>query len=348
MHRKGRTAFLLIILLLLLVVIASVGIGAMYVKPMQVIAILLKHVGVEIHVSYDSMQASVVNVIRLPRIALAILTGATLAISGGALQGLFRNPLAEPTLIGVTLGASASAVTAIVFAKQLLTVCWFLPPTTQLSVITFLGALATTMLVYRLSYVRGTTQVANMLLAGVAVNAIAGAITGLLTFSANDAQLRNITFWNLGSLAGASWSTILAVLPFMLISICCLPLLSKELNILSLGEAEARHIGVRVERVKRIVIVLVTLGVGASVAVNGSIGFIGLVIPHVIRKTVGPDNKLLLPLSALLGAVLLLLADLLARTIYAPAELPVGIITALSGGPFFLYLIIKENKKSVV
>jgi len=190
--------------------------------------------------------------------------------------------------------------------------------------------------------------VATMLLAGIAINALAGAGTGLMIFLADDQQLRDVTFWTLGSLGGATWTVVGAVLPFLLIALVATPYLARALNAMLLGEAEARHLGVNTQRVKRLVIVLAALAVGAAVAVSGVIGFIGLVVPHLLRLAAGPDHRLLLPGSALLGGALLVLADLLARTVVAPAELPLGILTALVGGPFFLWLLLQRRSRAML
>lgn len=331
-------------IMLVIAVVVSIGTGAVHTSPGQSLAIVCKYMGLPVYAAFTEQQESVLTIIRMPRIVLAVLTGAVLAISGAALQGLFRNPLADPALIGVSSGASVTAVSAIVFGKAVLSRLWMLPAATVLCIITFSGAFITTMIVYRLSKVNGKTIVSSMLLAGIAINALAGAATGMLTYSANDAQLRSITFWSLGSLGGATWSVIWSVALFILTPLIVLPMMARPLNVLALGEANAQHLGVNVERTKRIIIVLAAMGVGASVSVTGIIGFVGLVVPHIIRSITGPDNKHLLPLSPICGAFLAVLADLTSRTIFSPAELPIGIVTALIGAPFFLYLLLKERK----
>jgi iron complex transport system permease protein len=221
-----------------------------------------------------------------------------------------------------------------------------LPPLAQaaaLPLAAFAGGLAATWLVYRLATRDGRTAVATLLLAGVALGAVAGAGTGLLLFLADDAQLRSVTFWSLGSLGGATWTALAGVAPLLLLALLVALALARPLNALLLGEAEAFHLGVRVERAKRMAVGVAALGVGAAVAVSGVIGFVGLVVPHLGRLALGPDHRRLLPASALLGAALLLLADLAARTVAAPAELPIGILTALVGAPFFLWLLLRER-----
>lgn len=282
--------------------------------------------------------------IRLPRVILAVLVGGALAISGAALQGLFRNPLADPGLIGVSSGAALTTAIAIVVLSTVSSPLIDFLGVALLPVAAFVGGISATILVYRLSTTDGKTNVATMLLAGIAINAMAGAILGFMIFMANDDQLRDLTFWTLGSLGGAMWSSVWVVLPFLLTAIIFLPRLSKGLNAVLLGETEARHLGVNVERLKKAIIVFVGLAVGAAVSVSGMIGFVGLVVPHILRLWIGPDHRFLIPGSAILGGLLLLSSDLLARTIVAPAEMPIGVITAFIGAPFFLWLLLRNKE----
>ena len=274
--------------------------------------------------------------IRLPRIVMSSIVGALLAGAGAVMQGLFRNPLADPGLVGVSSGAGLAAAAAIVAGDKaapfLLASAPFLLPLAA-----FGGALATTALLYRLAIWQGRTSIATMLLAGLALGALAGAGTGLLVFLADDRQLRDITFWMLGLLAGATWQKIAVIVPVLALLLVLFPLVGRGLDLLALGETEAFHTGVSVERLKRSLIVLVAAAVGAAVSVSGVIGFVGIIVPHLLRLVVGPGHRLLLPASACGGAILLLLADTFARTIAAPAELPIGIVTALIGAPFFLF-----------
>lgn len=289
----------------------------------------------------DSGRAAlVVGQIRLPRALLAILCGATLALCGVAMQGLFRNPLADPGLIGVSSGAALGAAAAILLLPLTLPV-WLAPWFGMLAA--FAGGLAVTLLVYRLGQRDGRTRVAVMLLAGVAISALAGAGIGLFSYIADDSALRSLTYWSLGSLNGASLPRLLPLLPVCLGVALWLPRRASALNALLLGESEARHLGVEVEKLKRELVLCVALGVGATVAAAGMIGFVGLVVPHLLRLITGPDHRRLLPAAALGGAALLLLADLAARLLLAPAELPIGTLTALLGAPFFLYLLARER-----
>jgi iron complex transport system permease protein len=207
----------------------------------------------------------------------------------------------------------------------------------------FAGGLATTLVLYRISTRQGRTSVATMLLAGIALAAMAMAFTGVLIFMADDRQLRDQTFWSLGSLAGATWQKIGAVAPLIIVALAATPVLARGLNALALGEATANHLGIPVQRLKYVAIVAVAAAVGASVAVSGGIGFVGIVVPHLLRLLIGPDNRYLLPASALLGASMLLLADAVSRTIVAPAELPIGIVTATVGAPFFLWILLRRR-----
>jgi iron complex transport system permease protein len=259
------------------------------------------------------------------------------------MQGLFRNPLADPGIVGVSAGASLGAVTVIVLGGTVLSPFTAIFGIYALPLAAFGGGLATTLILYRVATRRGRTSIATMLLAGIALGAMALAFTGFLIFIADDRQLRDLTFWSLGSLAGATWPKVLAVGPIILATLTVAPFLARGLNALALGEAAAAHLGVPVQRFKYVAIVAVAAATGASVAVSGGIGFVGIVVPHVLRLMIGPDNRFLLPCAALLGACLLPLADAASRTVVAPAELPIGIITAAVGGPFFLWILLRKR-----
>ncbi|RUU54017.1 iron ABC transporter permease, partial [Mesorhizobium sp. M2C.T.Ca.TU.009.01.2.1] len=251
--------------------------------------------------------------------------------------------LADPGLIGGSAGSSLGAVAIIVLGTT-----WLAPVTLALGTLALplaavFGGLAVTLLLYAIATRQGRTSVATMLLAGIAISALAMALTGVLIFMADDRQLRDLTFWQLGSLAGATWPKIGTVAPVIILALAAMPFLSRGLNALALGEATAGHLGIPVQRLKYTAIVSVSAAVGASVAVSGGIGFIGIVVPHVLRLAIGPDNRYLLPASALLGASLLLIADAVARTIVAPAELPIGIVTAVAGAPFFLWILLRKR-----
>lgn len=327
-------------LLLLSALWLSLALGPVSLPLADTLCAALRLLGVPLEGEGLQQAELILGQIRLPRSLLGLAVGAVLALSGVAMQGLFRNPLADPGLVGVSGGAALGAATAIVggsfmgglpaaFAPYLLSLC------------AFFGGLAVTAVVYRFGRRDGQTDVATMLLAGVAMTAMAGAGVGLFTYLADDATLRSLTFWNLGSLNGASYARLW---PLLLVTVGVawwLPRRAAALNALLLGESEARHLGFDVERIKLELVLCTALGVGAAVAAAGLIGFIGLVVPHLMRLLVGPDHRVLLPASLLAGASLLLLADLVARLLLAPAELPIGIVTALIGAPFFLYLLVR-------
>jgi iron complex transport system permease protein len=284
-------------------------------------------------------EAIIVLDIRLPRMVLGVFVGASLAVSGALLQGIFRNPLADPIFVGVSPGAAFAAVAFIVFGVSLVAGSTGILARMGLTVAAFSGALVISILLHWLAVRDGRTSVATLLFTGIALGALAQAGTGFILFIASDQQLREFTFWSLGSLGGATWIKVAMVLPLTCVSFLIAGFLAHSLDALALGEAEAFHIGINVERVKRFAIVAVAAGVGAAVAVAGVIGFIGLVVPHLLRLMIGPSHGKLLIGSALLGAALLVGADVIARTVAMPAELPLGVVTAFMGAPFFLWLL---------
>ena len=342
---KPVFVYFLLTAALLVALSFSLGLGAMDIPVKDVLVILLRKIGLFQEHPVAEQYETVIRIVRLPRVILGVLVGAGLGISGAAVQGIFRNPLAEPGLIGISAGASLIAVAIIALEVGVLSGLSNLLGYYLLAFGAFAGAGIAAMLVYQISRSDGRPNVATMLLAGIAINALAGALTGLITYLANEQQLRSITFWMLGSLAGATWETVLALFPFVLIPVVLLPFMGKALNAFALGEAQADHLGLKVNQVKRRVVILATMAVGAAVAVSGVIGFVGLLVPHTIRLFIGVDNKYVLPASALLGALILTLADMIARTIVSPVELPIGVITALLGTPLFLYILIKDKKK---
>lgn len=325
--------------------ILSICVGAVKINASELGSLITYRLGISKEMNFSAQQEAVLFTLRLPRVILGVLVGSILAIAGATIQGLFRNPLAEPGLIGISSGASLFAVIMIVLEARFFSFMTAAFGYYALSIAAFIGACITTFIVYRLAMRKGKADITTLLLAGIAINALAGSFTGLLTYVATDDQLRNITFWSMGSLGGASWKTISAIFPFVIIPLIALPFFSKALNALSLGESQAGHMGVNVGLIKTLAIVLATLGVGASVAVSGMIGFIGLVIPHILRMAFSADNRLVIPGSALLGAIVLVVADLIARTLVAPAELPIGILTAIIGTPVFIYIIMVERRK---
>ena len=340
-----------LIALLVMAILFGVGIGAVPIGPGQSVAILLDRagllaliqsvlsaVGIEWGAQFSAQQSAVLWGIRLPRVLLAGLVGGGLSIAGASLQGVFRNPLADPGIIGVSGGAAFGAVIAIVLGIE-----WFGLLTTP--IFAFAAGMLTALLVYRMARFQGRTEIVTLILTGVALNAIAGAITGFMITIANSEEMRTVTFWSLGSVSGATWRTVGIVAAFSAAGLLLLPRWGQTLNLFVLGEREARHLGVDTERMRIVVIMLAALTTGASVAFTGTIGFVGLVVPHLIRLAAGPDHRLLLPASAIGGAALLIAADLVARTVAAPVELPLGVITALAGGPFFLWLLQRTRRQ---
>ncbi len=327
-------------LLLGAILLLSLGLGAIRIPPMRILDILW-HGGAPGDPTLARDTLVVLN-LRLPRTLLGLMVGAGLAVSGALMQGLFRNPLADPALVGVSAGAGLAAAVVIVLGDRLLAAL-ALPgamPYLALPMAAFLGGLAAALGLYRVATRSGRTSVATMLLAGIALAALTGALTGLLVYASDDRQLRDLTFWSLGSLSGATWTKVMTSAPAILPVLVAAPFLGRGLNALVLGEAEAFHLGIAVERLKRTVILLVALAVGAGVAAAGVIGFVGLVVPHVLRLLIGPEHRRLLPACAGLGGALLVLADIVARLVVAPAELPIGIVTAIVGAPVFLWLLL--------
>lgn len=322
---------------LLVILVLSLSQGAFHIPARTVVQVFLGKIGLG-ETDYSLQQYNVLWQIRLPRILLAMMVGGALGIAGAALQGLFRNPLVEPGIIGVSSGAALFAVIFIVFGSYLSFVSDIFGAFT-LPIMAFIGGLLSVFLVYQLASGQGKTDISLLLLAGVAINALAAAMIGLVIFYGDDAAIRNYTFWSLGDVGGASWQKVgigflLAVLPAGII-------LSQHqgLNALAIGEAEAFHMGINVQQVKYIVLFFSALMVGAGVSMTGIIGFVGLIVPHLIRLVFGADHRLVLPASFLLGALLLAIADLFARTLVSPAEMPIGILTAIIGCPFFIWLI---------
>ncbi|WP_398480205.1 FecCD family ABC transporter permease [Tardiphaga sp.] len=281
--------------------------------------------------------------IRLPRIAVTAMIGGILGAAGAIMQGLFRNPLADPALVGVSSGGAFAAASAIVISDSRYAVhLQFMQPV-LLPLAAFLGSLLTTIILYRIATRSGRTSIAIFLLAGLAIAAIANAGIGLLVFIADDRQLRDITFWLLGSLSGATWSKAATIVPVFAIGLIGMAFIHRGLDVLILGESEAFHSGIDVERLKRICIVIISAMTGVAVSVCGVVGFVGIVVPHLLRLMIGPGHRLLLPSSIVLGASLLVGADTLARTIVAPAEMPIGILTAAVGAPIFLLILLRQR-----
>ena len=334
---SGRGLVVALALALLPVTFLGLTQGAANLPLIDVVAALINP-----NHSDSNMQAAlIVQEIRLPRVLLAATVGAILALSGAAMQGLFRNPLADPSLIGVTAGASLGAALAIVAAGLSVSSEFQLP---LISFGAFAGGLLAVIVVYRLATSPNGTSVATMLLAGIAITALAGALGGLLEFQANNDMLRRISLWKMGAIDSASYPRLTLASATCLVLALTIPRFAHALDAMLLGESEARHLGINTDKVKRTLVILVALGVGVCVALAGTIAFVGLVVPHLIRLLIGPAHQSLLPASALAGALLLILADTISRTLLAPAEIPVGIITAILGVPFFIALLRQRHQ----
>ncbi|MDR2565940.1 MAG: iron ABC transporter permease [Bifidobacteriaceae bacterium] len=339
--RPARATALLVALAIAAVALAvvSAGTGQMHLAPGEVAHILGAKLGLTIGAEPAAPNAEAVLMsIRLPRLTLAALAGAALATAGALMQGVFRNPLAEPGVIGVSSGAAAAACGGIALGAAALG-----PWTT--AALAFAGGLGTTLLVYGLSRAGGRTEVVTLVLTGVAVNAIAGAAIALFVFLADSAAREEIIFWQLGSLNGTRWQYVVVAAPIVLVATLAAMTLARQLDLLTLGERSARHLGVDVEKLRIGAIILVALLTAAAVAFCGIIAFVGLVVPHLVRMAMGPGHRVLLPASALGGAVLLMAADLVARTAVAYADLPIGMLTSLVGGPFFFYLLRRTRRQ---
>ncbi len=324
--------------------ILSVGIGATTISPLETLAILAKKVNLELVTPFTDQQEAILLSIRTPRVFLGILVGVALAVSGASLQGLFKNPLADPGIIGVSSGAMVGIVSLLFFSATIMASSWFANNVDYiLPVFGFLGGAVSTMLVYRLATTGKFTDMTTLLLAGIALGTLSSAIVGIFIFLSDDAQLRSITFWMLGSISGATWKSVYLVGPIILISTGLLVLLGKRLNALAMGDNVAFHIGINVETTKRLIILLSCLATGAAVCVSGMVGFVGLVAPHLVRLSIGADHRYLVPAAALLGGLLLIFSDLLARTLVAPTEVPLGVVTSLIGAPFFIWLVYRNR-----
>jgi len=317
--------------------------GPVFISPMSLLHAALDHSGFS-GSGASSQDGLILYSIRLPRVLLAGLVGVCLAVCGTAMQGLFRNPLADPSLIGVSSGASAGASLMIVMGGGALLQGGQFAGLSVVALGAFAGGFLAVILVYRLATSSSGTSVATMLLAGIAISALAGAFNSLLAFVADDEMLRRISLWQMGSLDAANWPRVGIATFAVVIVMLVLPRQGAALNTFLLGQSEARHLGIAVDVVKRRLILMTAMAIGVSVAVAGTISFVGLVVPHIIRMLIGPDHRYLIPASALAGAMLLIVADAFARVVVAPAELPAGILTALLGAPFFLSLLLQRRR----
>lgn len=321
-------------------IVLSAITGQLAITPTEVAGSLLRAMGIDTTwAPTDPIVESTLWVVRFPRIVMGLLVGAALAVAGAVMQAIFGNPLAEPGVVGVSSGAALGAATAIVLGASVL-------GGAGIAVFAFLGALLATLLVYVVSRAGGRTEVVTLLLTGIAINAFAQAGIAFVLFVADTASREQIVFWQLGSIAGSLWSQVAIVAVVGVAGVIAAVLLAQRLDLLALGERNARHLGVNVERLRLGSIVLVALLTGVAVAFTGIIAFVGLVVPHIIRMIIGPAHRGLIAASAVGGGALLVLADLLTRTLVAGAELPIGMLTSLIGGPFFFYLLWRQRRRS--
>lgn len=347
---RDRTILSILTLALAVAAVIAAGSGQLSIAPSEVIGSILhgvtnwaqnwlRYFGLDISIPLDWAPQpehprgyETLWLVRFPRVVLAMIVGAALACSGTVMQGVFGNPLAEPAVVGVSSGAAVGASTAIVTGLAS-NGNWIV------ALFAFFGGLVTTLLVYSLSRSKGRTEVVTLVLTGIAVNAFTFAMIAFYTYVADPNAREQLIFWQLGSLNGTGWISVVSVLPLMVVGLFLAFTAAGKLDLLALGERSARHLGVNVERLRMTMIVAVALLVGAGVAFTGIVSFVGLVVPHLIRIIAGPGHRLLLPASALGGALLVLLADLAARTLVAYSDLPLGMLTALIGGPFFFWLL---------
>jgi iron complex transport system permease protein len=326
------------LLLLLSGVLVSLSVGAVPMSPSAVLGILLDHLGFETGLDFTSQQDSVLWSIRLPRVVLGGVVGAALGIAGAAYQGIFRNPLADPQLIGVSSGAALGSALVILMLGGILGS--LAAPLGGLA-----GGLAAGILVYTLARHEGRTEVVTLILAGIAIAAVGAAAAAFISIVVDEPRLKSELFWVLGSLTFSTWRLVWFTLPFVAVAVVALPAFGRAMNVTLLGDGEARHLGIDVERFRVAVIGLATMAVGAAVSAAGVIGFVGLLVPHGIRLFAGPDNRLVLPASAAGGAALVIWVDIVARTVASPTEIPVGLLTAVIGGPVFLWLLGRTRRE---
>ncbi len=335
-----RRPYLLNTLLLIIAFVFSIALGAVFIPPDTIFRILASQIpGITITLDWPNSFSAIIMAVRLPHTVLVALTGAALACSGAAYQGLFRNPLADPYLIGIASGAGLGAVIAMALNWPTSLLGYYLIP-----VGAFIGAISTVLLVYNLARVNGMVPLTTLILAGVAVGAFASSLTSSLMLR-TDLQLYRAISFLLGGSPVLGWDPVLAALPYMLIGMGLLSLSGHALNVLQFGEEEAKQMGLAVNRAKIFIILTASLTTAVAVAFSGVIGFVGLIVPHIIRILWGPDYRRLMPLSVLGGATMLLLADMLARILLAPSTLPVGIVTAMFGAPFFLWILRRAKKE---
>jgi cobalamin transport system permease protein len=330
-------------LALIVAVVIAVALGAVYIPVFttaRIITSRLPLIGRLIHADWDAAQETVILSVRLPRVLVALLVGMALALAGAIFQGLFRNPMADPSFVGSVQGAALGATIAFFFGIKI-----GIGSLSTVPIFAFAGSLAAIAVVYLITRTGGRVSVASLLLVGLAFSSFLASIVSTLMIISQD-RLHNIFYWLMGGVGGANWDMVLAVIPFILIGSAVSIIFAKDLNLLMLGEERALQLGLEAERFKWIMLAIASLVVGAAVSVSGIIGFVGLMTPHIVRQLTGPDHRFLIPGSLLAGGLFLVVADTLARLVMAPNELPLGIVTAFFGAPFFIYLL--KRRKNVL
>ncbi|MGO3886744.1 MAG: FecCD family ABC transporter permease [Mycetocola sp.] len=340
--RRTRAGILTVVLAvgLVVMILISAGTGQLHIPPAEVFGSIMHRIGLDIGPlpAHANGESALWN-IRFPRVAMAVVIGAALAVAGLLMQAIFGNPLAEPGVVGVSSGAALGAATSIVFG-------WTFFGEWTTALMAFIAGLLATLVVYLMSRSGGRTEIVTLVLTGIAVNAFTGAGMALMTFLGDQQAREQIVFWQLGSLNGSRWEQLTVIVPPIVAGLIIAVLLARKLDLLSLGEKSARHLGVNVELLRIVVIVVTALLVGCAVAFAGTIAFVGLVVPHLLRMVIGPAHRPLAITSVLGGALLLVTADLIARTAVPMADLPIGMLTSLVGGPFFFYLLRRARRTS--
>lgn len=328
----------LMLIILLLAMIAGTAIGAVYVPFFDTFRIILKNIGLLPNAAFAEGQEPIIFLVRFPRVAVAALAGFALGSSGAVMQGMFRNPMADPGILGISSGAGLGAVLAIKLG--LVAVSMYMLP-----LFAFVGAFIAIMAIYILSYRKGKVPVLTLILSGIAISTFLGAITNIILTLSYDYQVKEFLFWSTGGLEGRRWEHFQLILLPVLISVILMFIYSRDLNVLLMGEEEAKSVGLNTGRLRTILLILVSVATASAVCVTGAISFVGLIVPHIMRLLVGPDNKILLPASSIGGAIFLVICDLISRVVVVPYELGVGIITSLLGAPYFLYLLLRTKKE---
>lgn len=336
LNRTGIISAMLIMLLIIMVIATAVG--AVYVPFFDTFKIILKNIGLLGNATFAEGQEPIIFLVRFPRVLVAALAGTALAASGAVMQGMFRNPMADPGLLGISSGAGLGAVLAIKLGLAAASM-FFMP------LFAFIGAFSAIFIVYMLSCSKGKVPVLTLILSGVAVSTFLAAITNIILTLSYDYQVKEFLFWTTGGLDGRRWEHVEMVVLPVIISVVLMFIYSRDINVLLMGEEEAKSVGLNAEKTRTILLVLISTATASAVCVSGAISFVGLIVPHIMRLLVGPDHRILLPASAVGGAIFLVACDLISRVVVIPNEFGVGIITALIGVPYFLYLLLKSKKE---